>query len=66
MSQFVPFEGVKVFSCTKRNEREVLGETVTKWMQANKEKVEIVDRVVTQSSDSEYHCLAITLFYNFK
>ena len=60
------FDGVKVFAATKRNERDELGETVTKWLNANKGKIEIVDKVVTQSSDSEYHCIAITLFYNLK
>jgi len=57
------FHGVKVFSATKRNEREELGETVTRWLDANEDKIDIVDKVVTQSSDSEYHCLAITIFY---
>ena len=60
------FTGVKVFSATKRNEREALGETVTEWLQQNRGKIEVVDKIVTQSSDSEYHCLAITLFYNHK
>ncbi len=60
------FDAVKVFSATKRNEREALGETVTRWLRENKGKIEIVEKVVTQSSDSEYHCLAITLFYNEK
>jgi len=60
------FEAVKVFSATKRNERELLGEQVTLWLQENKGKIEIVDKIVTQSSDSEYHCLAITIFYNHK
>jgi hypothetical protein len=59
------FQAVKVFSATKRNEREDLGETVTRWLRANDGKVEIVDKVVSQSSDSEFHCLAITLFYNY-
>ena len=27
------------------------------------EGLEIVDKIVTQSSDSEFHCLTITLFY---
>jgi len=58
----VQFNGVKVFSATKLAERAVLGETVTEWLRNN--RVEIVDKVVTQSSDSEFHCLAITLFYN--
>jgi hypothetical protein len=60
----VKFDAVKVFSATKRNEREELGETVTRWLDENKGKVAIVDKIVTQSSDSEYHCLAITLFYD--
>jgi hypothetical protein len=55
------FTGVKVFSATKAKEREELGETVTRWLRAN--DVEIVDRVVSQSSDDEFHCLSIVLFY---
>lgn len=54
--------GVKVFSATKARERGRLGEEVTQWMRENK-GVEIVDKIVTQSSDSEFHCLTITLFY---
>ncbi len=56
------FTGVKVFSATKAKEREELGETVTRWLRANPD-LEIVDRVVTQSSDDEFHCLTIVLFY---
>ena len=55
------FTGVKVFSATKAREREELGETVTRWLRSN--DVEVVDRVVTQSSDDEFHCLTIVLFY---
>ena len=40
------FTGVKVFSATKAKEREELGETVTRWLRANRD-LEIVDRVVT-------------------
>ena len=54
--------GVKVFSATKARERSRLGEDVTDWMR-NNEGAEIVDKIVTQSSDSEFHCLTITLFY---
>ena len=56
------FTGVKVFSATKAKEREELGETVTRWLRSNAD-VEVVDRVVTQSSDNEFHCLTIVLFY---
>ncbi len=54
--------GVKVFSATKARERESLGENVTKWLTDNPQ-VQVVDKTVTQSSDSEFHCLTITLFY---
>lgn len=54
--------GVKVFSATKAKEREGLGEQVTNWIRANPKK-EVLDTIVTQSSDSEFHCLTITLFY---
>jgi hypothetical protein len=61
----VTFTGVKVFSATKAKEREELGETVTRWLRANPD-LEIVDRVVTQSSDAEFHCLTFVLFYRQK
>ena len=59
------FTGVKVFSATKAREREELGETVTRWIRSNT-GLEIVDRVVTQSSDDEFHCLTIVIFYRDK
>jgi hypothetical protein len=55
-------DGVKVFSATKAREREYLGELITDWLRANP-KLEVVDRVVMQSSDNEFHCLSITFFY---
>lgn len=57
--------GVKVFSATKAKEREALGENVTEWIRSNP-GYEIIDKIVTQSSDSEFHCLTITLFYKHK
>lgn len=56
------FTGVKVFSTTLARDREVMGETIGRWL-AEHPGLEIVDRRVTQSSDSEFHCLSITLFY---
>jgi hypothetical protein len=56
------FTGVKVFSATRAKDREELGEVITRWLRANP-TFSIVDRVVTQSSDREFHCLTITLFY---
>ncbi len=57
------FNGVKVFSATMAQEREQLGEKVTNWLRKNPQ-VEVVDTVVTQSSDEAFHCIAITLFFN--
>ena len=54
--------GVKVFSATKARDREVLGENVTAWIRDNP-GFDLVDKIVSQSSDSEFHCLTITLFY---
>jgi hypothetical protein len=39
-----------------------LGETVTEWIAAHP-RFEVVDIVTTQSSDSRFHCIAISLFY---
>jgi hypothetical protein len=57
------FNGVKVFSATMAQERDQLGEKITAWL-AQHPGIDIVDKIVTQSSDEAFHCLAITLFYN--
>lgn len=57
------FTGVKVFSTTKFREREHMGETISRWLADNPD-LEIVDRDVRQSSDQEFHCLSIVLYYN--
>ncbi len=56
------FTGVKVFSATRAKDREELGEVITRWLRATP-NITVVDKVVTQSSDREFHCLTITLFY---
>ena len=61
-SDTVNFTGVKVFSATKAREREELGELVTQWIRTHPE-AKIIDKIVTQSSDREFHCLTITIFY---
>jgi hypothetical protein len=40
----------------------MLGDLITTWIRSHPNH-EVVDKVVTQSSDSEFHCLTITLFY---
>lgn len=54
-------EGIKVFSASKAREREELGERVTRWIAEN--NVTVTGKEVTQSSDSAFHCLTITVFY---
>jgi hypothetical protein len=54
--------GVKVFTATKARDREALGDLITAWIRDNPQ-ARIVDKIVTQSSDSEFHCLTITLFF---
>ncbi len=56
------FTGMKIFSTTLARDREAMGDTITRWLQEN-QQVEIVDKIVTLSSDKEFHCLTITLFY---
>ena len=56
------FNGVKVFSATMAQERDQLGEKITLWLAAHP-GVQIVDKIVTQSSDEAFHCLAITIFW---
>lgn len=51
---------VKVFSATMARDREGLGEKVTRWIEENNPK--ILEAVVRQSSDAEFHCLSIILF----
>jgi hypothetical protein len=55
-------DGCKVFSATMARERDRLGERVTDWLRGHP-NFTVLDAIVTQSSDSEFHCITITLFY---
>lgn len=56
------YEVVKVFSATKARDRGSLGERVTAFVRAFPE-LEVVGKCVRQSSDAEFHCLTIVLFF---
>lgn len=56
-----PFTHVKVFSATKARERDELGAVITRWL-SDHPGLRVTGREVRQSSDSEFHCLSITLF----
>jgi hypothetical protein len=58
----VPFNGVKVFSATMFADRGQLGEKVTSWI-ADHPQNAVTEIVVTQSSDAQYHCVTISVFY---
>ena len=55
------WDAVKVFSATKWKEREDLGNKITDWI--GWAKPSIIDKLVLQSSDSEFHCLTVVIFY---
>ena len=56
------FTGVKVFSTTLARDRETMGEHITRWLGEHPD-VDVVAHEVRQSSDKEFHCLSILLFY---
>jgi len=56
------YTGVKIFSTTLARDRESHGREHHP-LAPRERQLEIVDKVVTQSSDKEFHCLTITLFY---
>jgi hypothetical protein len=56
------FTGVKIFSTTLARDRDQLSERITHWLEEHPE-LEVVDQVVTQSSDKAFHCLTLTFFY---
>jgi hypothetical protein len=56
------FNGVKVFSATMAPDRDGLGDKISNWLKDHPD-CEVVDTIVTQSSDEAFHCLAITIFY---
>jgi hypothetical protein len=56
------FTGVKVFSTTLARDRDALSDRITAWLREHGD-VEVVDTVVRQSSDKEFHCLSIVFFF---
>lgn len=70
-TRFLPSEGVshmsisgcKVFSATKARDRADLDDRVNDWL-ADNSNLTVVDTVITLSSDAEFHCLTIILFYS--
>ena len=58
------YDAVKVFTATRAKERESLGEVMTSWLKQMVDKIQVIDTKVLQSSDQQFHCLTIIVFYN--
>jgi hypothetical protein len=56
-------DGVKIFSATMVGQRNELGESVTAWLAAHP-GCRPTELIITQSSDSRFHCISIVLFYS--
>jgi len=57
------YDSVKVFTATRAKEREALGEVITAWLRRNEGELEVVNTEIRQSSDQQFHCLTIVVFY---
>ena len=58
--------GVRTFTASVSRDRGVLGERVTEFIGHLRELGgRVVDWVVTQSSDAEFHCVTIVLLYHY-
>lgn len=60
------FDGLKVFSATMYQDRDQLGEKVTEWIAANQKMVDIVEIEQLQSSDDNFHCVTIIVYFKRK
>jgi hypothetical protein len=56
-----PISVVKVFSATRAQDREVLGDRIGAWLAANP-GLDVTRTVVNLSSDRKFHCLSFVLF----
>jgi hypothetical protein len=60
------FNGVKVFCATMVQQRQQIGEQVTLWIEdarRTRPGFQLVDVVVSQSSDEAFHCISICIFF---
>ena len=62
MAPLTAYDGLKVFSATKFEQRARLGDAITAWCAAQEGRV-LVGTVVRQSSDTSFHCLSVVVFW---
>ena len=61
------FNGVQVFCATMFQQRQDLGETVTRWLEdarKNRPSFQLIGIEVRQSSDKAFHAISIIIFFN--
>jgi len=56
------FTSCKVFSTTLARDREAMSDNINRWLKEHPD-IEVVDKVVRLSSDRQFHCLSIVLFF---
>lgn len=59
------FDGMVIFSASKHADREKMGADVTAWRR-NNASATITDVRTMQSSDNEFHCVTVVIFYKNK
>ena len=59
------FDGMVIFSASKHTDREKMGADVTAWRR-NSASATITDVRTMQSSDNEFHCVTVVIFYKNK
>lgn len=53
------FDAVKVMTATTHNDRAALSDRLSDFISTH----DVTEIVITQSSDSSFHCLVFTMFY---
>ncbi len=58
------YMGAQVFTATTSKRREDLGDRLTAWLDEHPD-ITVKNTTVTQSSDNEFHCITIIVFYDY-
>jgi hypothetical protein len=59
------FTHVRVFTSSTFSDREEMPKRITGWLALHPD-VEVLEKVVRQSSTMEFHCLTVVLFYRLR
>lgn len=59
----LPFSGVAIFTATTRYARDEIGGRINRWLAVNP-ALRVINADVVQSSDAEFHCVSIAIWYS--